>query len=99
MSPQEFHNIVDPIIVRYEGSVTSGRRSVVHNAKVGGSNNSRHLFNLAVDVMLDNPTESIMIRMDGKDTVSSMVDAFIRECERQGLKAFDEGSHIHVQTI
>jgi hypothetical protein len=98
MSPQEFHNLIDPIIVRYEGSVTSARRSITHNAKVGGSNNSRHIFNLAVDVILDNPKESIMIRTNGTDIVYSMVDAFIAECERQGLKAFDEKTHIHVQT-
>lgn len=94
MTPQEFHQILDPIIVRYDGSVTSGRRSVTHNAKVGGSNNSRHLLDLAKDVILDNPKETIMI----KNVVYSLVDAFIRECERQGLKAINEGSHIHVQT-
>jgi hypothetical protein len=98
MSPQEFRNIVEAIIIRYDGSETSGRRSITHNAKVGGSNNSRHLFGLAVDVVLDNPEESIMIRIGQKDTVYSMVDAFIAECERQGLRAFDEKTHIHVQT-
>jgi hypothetical protein len=98
MTPQEFHQTVDPIIVRYEGSVTSGRRSIAHNARVGGSNNSRHLFDLAKDVVLDNPEETIMITRSGKSIVYSMKDAFIEECKRQGLVAVDEGTHIHVQT-
>jgi hypothetical protein len=95
MSPQEFHNLIDPIIVRYDGSVTSGRRSISHNARVGGSNNSRHLLNMAVDVVLDDPKDSIMI----KNVVYSMVEAFINECKRQGLIAINEGDHIHVQTL
>jgi len=98
MTPTEFHQTLDPIVVRYEGSITSARRSVVHNAMVGGSNNSRHIFNLACDVVLDNPEETIMIRVLGKDIVYSLKKAFILECQRQGLVAVDEGDHIHVQT-
>lgn len=98
MTPQEFHQILDPIIVRYDGSVTSARRSIARNASVGGSNNSRHLLDMAKDVVLDNPTETMMIRENGQDTVYSMIDAFIKECRRQGLIAIDYETYIHVQT-
>lgn len=98
MTPQEFHQTLDPIIVRYDGSVTSARRSIVHNAKVGGSNNSRHLLDMAKDVVLDNPTETIMIRENGEDVVYSMTDAFINECRRQRLIAIDFETYVHVQT-
>jgi len=79
----EFLMTVQPIIFRYKGSVTSWIRSADRNITVEGNPNSRHLFGWAVDVILDDPADN---------------DSFILECHRQGLKAINEGDHIHVQT-
>lgn len=67
----------------HQGSVTSWIRTESRNNDVGGHWKSRHLFGLAVDVVLDST-----------DNTAS----FITECERYGLKAIDEGDYIHVQS-
>ena len=64
-------------------SVTSYKRSATRNAMVGGSPKSRHLMWLGMDVILDD---------------SVLTKDFIKACKRQGLRAIDEGDHIHVQT-
>ena len=82
MTKLEFLEKIDDIVSRFNGSITSWRRSKKHNDEIGGHPNSRHLYGWAVDVVLDN----------SEDTLS-----FINECERQRLKAINESSHIHVQ--
>lgn len=94
MSPQEFKNILHPIIFRYNGSATSGIRSAKRNAKVGGSLDSRHLQDMAEDVVLDTPNKLITIKKRKIKTST----AFKNECRRQGLIAVNEGDHIHCQT-
>jgi uncharacterized phosphosugar-binding protein len=83
MNPTEFADIVRPIISRFNGSVTSGLRSVKRNEDVGGKEESRHLYDTAKDVVLDNSDDN---------------DAFIKECKRQGLWAqLSNDGAIHVQ--
>ena len=67
---------------RFNFSVTSWIRSPKHNEKVGGVRNSMHLLGLAVDVILDDWSET---------------DVFIKACKRIGLLAITEGDHIHIQ--
>ncbi len=68
--------------LRYSFSVTSWIRSGARNRRVGGNPNSRHLLGLAVDVVLDRPADT---------------KVFMSDCRRLGLRAIDEGDHIHVQ--
>lgn len=70
------------LAVRYDFSITSWIRSSKRNKQVGGSQNSRHLLGLAVDIILDNPT-------DLRD--------FIKDAELLRLKVIDEKTHLHVQ--
>lgn len=67
----------------FGGSVSSWIRSSKHNKAVGGVPLSLHKVGLAVDVILDEPTDAVKAR-------------FIEACEKAGLKALDEGNHIHV---
>jgi len=63
-------------------SVTSWIRTPARNSAVGGHPDSFHMCALAVDVALDN---------------SQDVEKLKRRCSRFGLKALDEGDHIHIQ--
>ena len=82
MTPMDFLQIKMLLSARFRFSETSGLRSVSRNATVGGSTQSRHLYWLASDVVLDAPDEN---------------HAFCAEAKRQGLVAVDEGDHIHLQ--
>lgn len=64
-----------------EATLTSWWRSPEHNARVGGVPNSRHLRGTAVDVVLPR----------------QFVRPFIGDAEWIGLKAIDEGDHVHLQ--
>ena len=67
----------------FNGSMTSGVRSEKRNAEVGGVSLSWHRYGLAVDVVLDDPTQK---------------DAFRKRAEKLGFPfTIDEGDHIHVQ--
>lgn len=72
------------LAVRFRFSVTSWIRSPLRNKQVGGSENSWHMSALGIDVVLD-PGEN--------------ETEFKREAERLGLKALDEGDHIHLQPL
>lgn len=67
---------------RFNFSVTSWIRTPAHNKKVGGVPDSMHLLGLAVDVILDDWSET---------------EQFMKMCKRIGLQAIKEGDHIHVQ--
>lgn len=85
MHVSDFLMTVYPLITRFNGSVTSWYRTVKHNAQVGGDPNSRHLYGLAIDVVLDNDIDK---------------ERFISECRKRfGLAAVDEGDHVHVQVV
>jgi uncharacterized protein YcbK (DUF882 family) len=80
------HSFIDKIItlsLRYDFSVTSWIRSKKHNVQVDGSNNSRHLLGLAVDIILDDKEEIFRLKADAI---------------RMNLIVVNEGDHLHVQT-
>lgn len=79
-----FCNAVVILGLRFRFSVTSWIRSAIRNAAVGGSRDSWHMVALAVDVVLD----------DGEDVISFKLTA-----NKLGLKALDEGDHIHLQPL
>src|SRR5688572_18505577 len=67
---------------RYEGvTVTSLKRSVADNKRVGGKTNSQHLSGTAGDFVVPPKQKA----------------AFIKDAESQGYMVIDEGDHLHVQ--
>ena len=56
---RRFVDKVQCLLTQHPGSVTSWIRSVKRNRAVGGSPNSKHLVGMAVDVVLDDPSEDI----------------------------------------
>lgn len=67
---------------RYEGTkVTSLKRSVADNKRVGGKKNSQHLRGTAGDFVVPPKHKA----------------AFIEDAESQGYMVIDEGDHLHVQ--
>lgn len=70
------------LAVRFDFSVTSWIRSPERNATVGGVADSRHLYGLAVDVVLDR----------GADR-----PAFEAAAKTLGLQVIFEEDHLHVQ--
>ena len=71
----------------HNGSVTSEGRSQTRNESVGGVPTSYHLTargGLAEDVVLDRMTEPAKT-------------AFIRDAMCLGIRALDEGDHVHTQ--
>ena len=63
-------------------SVTSWHRSEHRNRLVGGHPNSLHLDGMAIDVVLDHPSD---------------IKYFIRRLDDLNLDYRDEGDHIHIQ--
>ncbi len=63
-------------------SVTSWGRTPTHNKLVGGAPTSKHLTDLAVDVVYDAPTSE-------QDRS--------REAEHCGLRLYVEGDHDHLE--
>lgn len=69
---------------KFEGSVTSGHRTLQRNRAVGGAADSQHLGYRAADIVLDNWMEK---------------DALIAEAKKAGLAVFDEvatKNHVHI---
>lgn len=66
-----------------DAQVTSGKRTPAHNAKVGGKPNSKHLSNEAVD-LVPRPGET-------------MAQLHARVSKVPGVRAINEGDHVHVQ--
>lgn len=83
MDYEAFVECVRGLRCGYDFSVTSWWRSVKRNRAVGGHPKSKHLRGLAVDVVLDSPAAD--------------KEGFVTDCVGLGLKAIDEGDHIHVQ--
>lgn len=80
----DFVHVLILLGLRFRYSVTSWGRSPARNHAVGGHPNSYHMLFLAADVVLD--------------AGESKVD-FISDAKRLGLKALDEGDHIHLQPL
>lgn len=68
--------------VEFDLSVTSWIRTRARNHKVGGMPHSLHMMGLAVDVVLDNETDTML---------------FLSKARSLGLIALDERDHIHLQ--
>ena len=84
MGPHEYLDAKLCLAARYKFSTGSGRRTVQRNTFVKGHKNSRHLLGfVADDCYLD---------------FNSDKPFFIADAKRLGLKAIDEGDHIHLQT-
>lgn len=66
-----------------DAGVTSGLRTPEHNAEVGGKPNSRHLTGEAVDLV---PRKG-----------ETMAQLYARVSGVPGVKAINEGDHVHVQ--
>jgi hypothetical protein len=82
MSVSEFAEKVARIGLACGFSVTSWGRSATHNAKVGGLDGSYHRLWMAVDGILDQPSDKA---------------EFVHWCRREGISVLDEGDHLHVQ--
>jgi uncharacterized protein YcbK (DUF882 family) len=82
MTPLEFVERMMVLSCRFPFRVTSFYRDALHNAEVEGHAHSRHMFWLAMDVVL---------------WTKGVKSTFILEAQRQGLKAVPESDHIHIQ--
>jgi uncharacterized protein YcbK (DUF882 family) len=81
---QRFWDLINSLCDEFDGSVTSGKRSLHRNHAVGGAKNSRHLNGFAADVVLDDW---------GKK------ERFTNTAQELGLRVIDEIAkrhHLHV---
>lgn len=79
-----FAEKINRIRMQVNISATSSFRTHNRNRKVGGVFNSKHLSNLAIDVILDNNTDNVLLK---------------RLCTEEQLTYLFEGDHIHIQTL
>lgn len=84
ISHAEFHQIKKDLCFRFGGSITSGLRSPERNKKVGGADESRHIWDEAADIVLDN---------------WGLARKFAKEAKRRGLFAKIDfiKQYIHIQ--
>ncbi len=87
MTRTEFDAICGTLEVEFPISQTSGRRTLEHNKKVGGSPASFHLSGRGRDYVWD------------KDTRLNRIATFTRRVKGLGLKLIPEGDHDHLQPI
>ena len=81
-----FHKVVDPLILQFNGSVTSGRRSPAHNAELPDSSSySLHLIGCAVDVIFTGPNNDLDCGY------------FVEACIVAGLEVVLYETHVHVE--
>ena len=104
MSPGEFYTKLTNVLLLCNGWMTSGPRSIQHNAEVGGVWTSLHQLGMAQDCVLQDPKGNIpnvtRPRMYmGKWTHIPFTygELFEAMCDRVALLAIDEGDHYHVQ--
>ena len=83
MSPVDFTCKINILSMAHAFSVTSWLRTPARNEAVGGAKRSKHLFGLAVDCVLDDPSKA-------KNLVKSAGE--------MGLVAIEEGDHVHIQS-
>ena len=84
MSPHEFLDAKMQLASRYPFRETSGFRSVMDNAAVGGVHYSAHQFWLGTDIV---PRPDV----DWKELIEAG--------RRLGLFVLDEGDHLHLQPL
>lgn len=93
MTRADFTEIIAGLCEAHGGSVTSWIRSRKHNAKVGGKPASRHQTGFGIDVVLDADE-------DGNPANDELaILAFVQAADALGIRAIDEGDHIHCQPI
>lgn len=78
-----FWDKIETIRGEIKMSATSSFRTSKRNAAVGGVYNSKHLQNLAVDVILDNAVDGERLKL---------------LCKNAGIFCLDEKDHYHLQT-
>lgn len=84
MTRGQFIDAVDAFCTLTGGSQTSGKRTIKHNAAVGGVANSAHLYGLGLDVTYDDPVD---------------VGVATERARRLGLKLIRETDHDHLQPL
>ncbi len=84
MTHAEFTDAACTYLDLTRGSVTSWKRTVAHNAAVGGVKYSAHLFGLGLDVVYDAPVEKAVA---------------VEYARRLGLKLLREADHDHLQPL
>lgn len=82
MTALDFFLAVMGLSSRFKFSVQSWGRSVQHNRDVKGQDDSMHLYFLAIDCTLDDPSET---------------PEFIAACKRLGLVVVKDPKYLHVQ--
>lgn len=82
MTRAEFLEAVMMFCELTTGSVTSWKRTVKHNADVGGVPNSAHLYGLGLDVVYD---------------TAPALPSRLERARRLGLKLIPESDHDHLQ--
>ena len=78
----EFWERVTLLCLEFDASVTSGVRSRLRNTIVGGAEGSWHMYGMAADCVLDDP---------------SRTDAFVARARKLFEYVLPEGDHVHVQ--
>ena len=84
MTPHKLLSILMALDAQFPFSISGGKRTTKRNNHVGGHPQSYHLCWLAWDLVLDHPLDTA---------------AFIERANRLGIKALDEGDHIHCQPL
>lgn len=104
MTTGEFYEKLTIILLLCDGWMTSGTRSIRHNAEVWGVWDSLHQVALAIDCQLEAKDAKLgtfhhhlSVPPGHVDADKTLGDLFIRLCDRVGLLAIDEGDHYHVQ--
>lgn len=84
MTYERFHQIKKDLCLQFGGSVISGMRSLQRNKSVGGHAESRHLWDEAADIVLDD---------------WALAPALAKEAKRRGLfaKVSNPKQSIHIQ--
>ena len=84
MSPYDFLSAKMQLAARYPFRETSGFRSAMDNAAVGGVHYSSHQFWVGADIILHGDVAHTEIIEAGR---------------RLGLLVLDEGDHLHLQPL
>lgn len=83
MDKLQFIALIAQLALEHGASISSWLRTLRHNAAVGGKPKSHHLTGHAADLVLDD-----------HDRAPKLIAA----AQKLGLQAFDDKTHVHVQT-
>jgi hypothetical protein len=82
MTNIEFAKIVLDACIEYNGSITSWKRTALHNKAVGGVPTSKHITGFAFDIVCDKKT-------DEPKLIHGLLES--------DFKAFFDKDHVHVE--